>query len=246
MGFGYLLIGYLVTFVLHVTTQALGLGPLGLLVGYGVMYMGLSKLNPFQRAFSIARWTLIPLTCVSLCHLAVAFADVFLLDLPFRAPILLAVEWSNFALLIFFNMSMLYGIRMIARDVELPRIATAAVRNTLFVGAYAILYLLGQSPALEPYLVLPAVLTQIVWVACNLFLILTCAKDICPEGEEEITPKRYRWEFLNKIGDAYERTRQRSIDRTTREAEEAIRRRNERLAQKKSMGGQKSKHKKKE
>ena len=245
MGFGYLLIGYLITFVLHVTVQALGLGPLGLLVGYGVMFMGLSKLNPFQRAFAVSRWTLIPLACVSLLHLAVAFADVFLFDLPFRVPIMLAVEWSNFALLIFFNVTLLYGIRMIARDVELPRIATAAVRNSLFVGAYAILYLLGQIPTLEAYLVVPAVLTQIVWVFCNLFLILTCAKDICAEGEEEIQPKRYRWELLNKIGDAYEKNRQRSIDRTTREAEEAIRRRNERLAQKKHTSAQKHKHKKK-
>ena len=245
MGFGYLFIGYLVTFILHVTVQELGLGPLGLLVGYGAMMAGLSKLNPFQRAFSIARWTLVPLICVSLFHLAVAFADVFLWDLPFRAVITLAVEWSNFALLIFFNFALLYGIRMIARDVELPRIATAAVRNSIFVGAYAVLYLLGQLPAWEPYLVIPVVMIQLVWVFCNLFLILTCAKDICPEGEEEIQPKRYRWEFLNKVGDAYERNRQRSIDRTTREAEEALRRRNEQRAKNNATGAKKHKHKKK-
>lgn len=72
-----------------------------------------------------------------------------------------------------------------------------------------------------------ALIVQLVWIFCNLFLIVTCAKDICPAGDEEVAPKRYRFEWLNRIGDAYERNRQRSIERTTKEAEEALRRRQE-------------------
>ena len=44
MGFGYLLLGYLVTFVLYLTVQGLGFGGIALLLGYGVMLLGLSEL----------------------------------------------------------------------------------------------------------------------------------------------------------------------------------------------------------
>ena len=246
MGFGYLLIGYLITFVIYLTFDALGFGGLGLLLGYGVMLMGLTRLNPFQRAFSYARWSLIPLICVAVYQSVVAVCEMLLIDLPIHgAAVEQVLSWGTFLLQIFFNLSLLYGIRALARDVELPRINTMAVRNSILVGAYALLYVLGQIPSLTSYLVVPVVLTQIVWVACNLFLILTCAKDICPEGEEEIAPKRYRWEWLNKIGDTYERNRQRSIDQTTREVEDALRRRKEKREEKKITHSKKGNRKKK-
>jgi hypothetical protein len=234
MGFGYLLIGYLVTFVIYLTLQALGLGGLGLLVGYGIMLLGLCQLHRFQNAFAYAKWSLIPLLVLALYESVVSLTELFLLELPFPTQTVDAVaEWATFLLIIFFNMTLLYGIRALAIEVELPRINTMAVRNSLVVGAYGVLYVVGQIPGTEQYLVVPLVILQIVWVALNLFLFLTCAKDICPEGEEEILPKRYRWELLNKIGDAYERNRQRSIEQTTREAEEALRRRQEKRNQKK-------------
>ena len=54
MGFGYLFIGYLITFVLYLTVQALGLGGLALLLGYATMLLGLVELTRYQRAFSYA------------------------------------------------------------------------------------------------------------------------------------------------------------------------------------------------
>ena len=234
MGFGYLLIGYLVTFVIYLTLQALGLGGLGLLVGYGIMLLGLFQLNRFQSAFVYPKWSLIPLLVLAIYESVTSLAELFLIDLPFPTQTVDTVaDWATFLLIIFFNMTLLYAIRALAKDVELPRINTVAVRNSIFVGAYGVLYVVAQIPGAGQYLVVPLVILQIVWVVCNLFLFLTCAKDICPEGEEEITPVRYRWEFLNKIGDAYERTRQRSIEQTTKEAEEMLRRRQEKRNQKK-------------
>lgn len=234
MGFGYLLIGYLVTFVIYLTLQALGLGGLGLLVGYGIMLLGLFQLHRFQDEFVYAKWTLIPLLVLAVYESVISLAELFLLELPFSTQSVAAItDWITFLLIMFFNLTLLYGIRALAKAVELPRINTMAVRNSVFVGAYGVLYVLGQTTPLGQYLVVPLVLLQIVWVAFNLFLFLTCAKDICPEGEEEIAPKRYRWELLNKIGDMYERNRQRSIEQTTREAEEVLRRRREKRNQKK-------------
>ena len=244
MGFGYLLIGYLVTFVIYLTLQALGLGGLGLLVGYGIMLLGLCQLRRFQNAFVYAKWSLIPLLVLALYESVISLSELFLLELPFSTQAVgVVTDWITFLLIIFFNMTLLYGIRALAMDVELPRINTMAVRNSIVVGAYGVLYVVAQIPGTGPYLVTPLVILQITWIALNLFLFLTCAKDICPEGEEEITPKRYRWELLNKIGDAYERNRQRSIEQTTREAEAALRRRQEKRNQKKGSHHKKKKKK---
>ena len=54
MGFGYLFVGYLITFVLYLTVQAFGVGGLALLIGYGTMMLGLWELTRYQKAFAWA------------------------------------------------------------------------------------------------------------------------------------------------------------------------------------------------
>jgi hypothetical protein len=68
---------------------------------------------------------------------------------------------------------------------------------------------------------------QIVYTVLNLLLLINCAKDICPAGEEEQPIKRSRFQIINRIGDAYERNQQRAVERTMQEAEEKMRRRQE-------------------
>lgn len=239
MGFGYLLIGYLVTFILYMTFNGLGFGGLALLLGYALMFMGLSELNRYHRAFFWAKWSLVPAFPIALYDLAHALADQLLWSSPLFAPSVSgAVGWVNFLILITFNLAMLHGIRMIARSVGIEHMATAATRNSFFVGLYALLYLVGNMPisALEPaknYLGLAVTLTNLLWIALNLLLLLACNKNICRAGEEDVPPKRSRFAWVNRIGDAYDRNRQRAIDNTTREAEEVLRRRRERREAKK-------------
>ena len=56
MGFGILLVGYLVTFVIWLTVQAINVGSLALLFGYGLMFYALSMLNRYHGAFAFSRW----------------------------------------------------------------------------------------------------------------------------------------------------------------------------------------------
>lgn len=239
MGFGYLLIGYLITFVLYMTFNGLGFGGLALLLGYALMFMGLSELNRYNRAFVWAKWVLVPAFPIALYDLAQSLADQFLWSSPiFASPVAGVVEWVNFLILITFNIAMLYGIRMIAQSVGIGHMATAALRNSVFVGFYALIYLVGNMPlsAMEsarPYLGLAVTLTNLLWVVFNLILLLACNKNICRAGEEDVPPKRSRFAWVNRMGDAYERNRQKAIDNTTREAEEALRRRRERREAKK-------------
>jgi len=239
MGFGYLLIGYLITFILYMTFNGLGFGGLALLLGYALMFMGLSELNRYHRAFVWAKWILLPAFPIALYDLAQSLAAQFLWDSPiFSEAVATVVDWINFFILITFNLAMLSGIRMISQSVGIGHMATAAMRNSCFVGFYALLYIVGNIPlaaldSVRAYLGLAVTLCNLVWIALNLILLLACNKNICRAGEEDVPPKRSRFAWVNRIGDAYERNRQKAIDNTTREAEEVLRRRRERREAKK-------------
>ena len=239
MGFGYLLIGYLITFVLYMTVNGLGFGGLALLLGYAMMFMGLSELNRYHSAFFWAKWILLPAFPIALYDLAHSFADQFLWNSSvFGATIASVIDWIQFFVLITFNIAMLYGIRMISQSVGIGHMATAATRNSFFVALYAVLYLIGNLPittlgSAKPYLGLAVSFANLIWVVLNLILLLACNKNICRAGDEDVAPKRSRFAWVNRIGDAYDRNRQKAIDNTTREAEEILRRRRDRREAKK-------------
>ena len=236
MGFGYLFIGYLITFVIYLTVNSLGFGGVALLLGYGVMFYALNTLTLYHKAFAYAKWVQLPLALTAVYSLLSSLSEQLLLGIPFVTPTVDAVfEWITFLLLIFFNIALLFGIRMLAREVELMHIAVKAVRNSVFVGLYAVLTLIARLPILpehfKAYLTLPIVMLDVVWIVLNLLLLISCTKNICPAGDEDQPPKRSRFEWINRIGDTYEKNRQRAIDSTTREAEEVLRRRQEKRNQ---------------
>lgn len=232
MGFGILFLGYLLTFVIVATLEQLGIGFACLLLGYSLMLIALRRLQLYHRSFTAAKWLLAPLLVTALYSGVVSVANLFLWQLP---PVVLRMEGAVnvvvAVLLLCFNFALLYGIRSLAAEISLQRIATSATRNAVFVGIYGVLFALVQVPFVaeqaKKALAMSVWMVQLVWIFCNLWLLVTCAKDICPAGDEEVAPKRYRFEWLNRIGDAYEKNRQRSIERTTMEAEEALKRRQE-------------------
>ncbi len=234
MGFGYVFIGYLISFVLYLTVEALGFGGLALLLGYGAMFVGLFTLSLYQNDFALAKWSLIPLLLTAFYDLLLSLAEMFLWDLGVIASgsVATVVELCTFFLLMFFQLSLLYGIRMIAQNVGLQLIKVKAVRNSIFVGLYAVLYavakLLPKTQAeIQSYFSLPLTILQITISVLILLLLANCAKDICPAGEEDQPFKRSRFAIINKIGDAYERNQQKAVESTMREAEEKLRKRQE-------------------
>ncbi len=246
MGFGYVFLGYLISFVIYATVEALSLGGLALLVGYGIMLSGLWVLAHYQSAFSWAKYLLFPLLGTALYDCLISFGELFAFDLGVLTGEIAraAYTWVTFLLLMLFQLALLFGIRMIAKDVGLKQIEIKALRNAIFVGIYGILYALAQClprDSVKGYLALPLVLLQLLYVILNLVLLVNCAKDICPAGEEDLPPKRSRFAILNRISDTFERNRQKAIDRTLQETEDKLRERRESREKKKI---QHSKHKK--
>ncbi len=235
MGFGYLLGGYLVVFLLKLPLAGLGIGGVALLFGYALMWWGTHRLKLFCRSFIWAEVSFLPLFLLACYRMAEDLSALFLWDLPILSGG--AVDWIGLAelfLIVLMHAMLLSAVRELAMSLELKEIAFAALRNTLMVVVYALLYVLyllplGSAEGIKPYLGLTMTVLNIAWVLFNLFLFLTCAKDICAEGDEEIEPKRYRWELLNRIGDRFADTMKESTDRNRRDAEDYLRRRNEKI-----------------
>ncbi len=255
MGFGYLLLGYLVTFLLKLAVSALGVGFVALLVGYGLMAWGLDTLKRYCPFFAYAQWCLIPLFLTALYHGAEDLSSLFLWNLPFvTSAVSKAIGWVDFAVIMLFHAALLSAIRELAMQVELKQTASASVRNMIIVFIYAVLYIFCMLPiaaldSVRRYFVLSLNLFNLAWIFCNLFLFLSCAKNICAEGQENPEPKRYRWNFLNRVGDSFEKNIQKAGERNKNDIEDYLRRKREKRERKEAEAEerrrQKYHHKKK-
>ncbi len=239
MGFGYLFIGYLVTYVLYFTVQKLGVGGLALLIGFGTMLLGLCGLTKYQRKFAFAKWLCIPLLFTSAYQLAYQLGQFFLWESPIvGTTVANAMTWIHFLLSIAFHFFLLYAVYVICLEVGIKHMSTVAIRNMVFVAIYAILYVLTNSvfarnPSARAYVMFSYIMMQIVCIVFNLILLLNCTKNICAEGEEDVPQKPHRWAFLNKLDSVYDRTRQRAVDNARRDGEALAERRKQRKEKKK-------------
>ena len=248
MGFGCLLLGYLTTFLLKMLASALGVGSLALLIGYFLMWTGLHMLRLFCRAFEWAEWALYPMMVTALFGLFADLSDLFLWNLSFLGGISAVMAWVEFVLIMVYHAALLSAIREIGEQVELKKISAAAIRNSIIVLLYAVVYMLYFIPGLFPdaargYLTLSMTLLNVAWIFCNLWLILNCTKDIVAEGQEEPEPKRYKWDFLNRMGDQFEQNIKKAADSNREAIEENLRKKQERRGR--SAGNSANKSKKK-
>ena len=237
MGFGYLFFGYLIAFLLSLTAEALGFGSLAMLLGLALMFLGLSRLRKYQAAFAFSLWMLLPMLLVTLYGLVAEISSVFLLGIPFTGGLVREiVSWVEIGLSVLFQCVLLYAIRMLADGIELKRISRAALRNTLFVGIYALLMIARNistlSAELVGYLNLFANVFQLIWIVCILWLLVNCMKCIGAAGEESEEDSRSRVGWINRINDAYERTHSRLNEQARADGEEFMRRRREKKSNK--------------
>ena len=232
MGFGYLLLGYLTTFLLKMLASALGVGSLALLVGYFLMWTGLRTLRLYCHSFEWAQWVLYPMMATAGFGLFGDLAKLFLWNPSFLAGASAVIAWVDFALIMVYHAALLSAIREIGEQVELTKVSAAAIRNSIIVLLYAVLYLLYFIPGLFPdtvrgYLTLSMTLLNVAWIFCNLWLLLNCTKDIVAQGQEDPEPKRYKWEFLNRMGDQFEENMKKAADSNRDAIEEHLRKKQE-------------------
>ena len=118
---------------------------------------------------------------------------------------------------LFFHGSLLYGVMLIATDVDEEKIRSGAIRNMTFSAIWGIGQLiLVLFPALAAFQnqVFTKLLLLVVLVTyvLNVLLLHSCYRNICPAGEELGAPmKRSRFAFVNKINDKFEEKSARAL-----------------------------------
>ena len=239
MGFGFLLFGYLTAFLLKSTANAVGIGSLALLVGYGLMVVGIWKLRVYEQLF---RFALLPLGFLLIAdgyHLAqmicgwAAWNPNWINETADQI-----VGWIEFALILVFHSLLLPAVLRLAMSVELPKTAVSASRNLILVWIWGILYLIVQlvpfSKVASNFFTVVLTVFNFLFILLNIFLFLSCMKNIAPEGETEQPPHRYRWDLLNRIGDRFAQKQEQAADKRREETEAYLRRRKEKRDQKKN------------
>ena len=201
MGFGYLLLGYLVTYVISITASSLGFGSVAFLIGSALMFWAFCSLRRFNTSFEPARWLTLPIFVLGV---------FYLWQNSFGSTLNNVLEWVRFAITLLFHFVMLYAIRVLALEVGLKKLSSHAMYNTLAVGIWGALYLLCNMPGMGemvlPYLGFSMTLFNLVYLISNVLLLMRCAKNICAEGDEEVAPKPSRFAWVNRIGNSYNQT----------------------------------------
>ena len=211
MGFGILLLGYLITYFISITANALGIGSIALLAGSALMFWGIRSLCRFNLSFVPAKWLTLPVFALGLLRLWQDIAKAWFAWEGKAADVMTAViTWASFATMLVFHFAMLYGIRVLALEVGLGKLSSHAMYNTLAVGVWGGLFLLCNMPAigesLLPYLSVSMALFNLIYLISNIVLLVRCAKNICAEGDEEVAPKPSRFAWLNRINESYNQT----------------------------------------
>lgn len=221
MGFGILFLGYLVTYVLTLVLNSLGVGFLGYLLGIVLMFSGIYRLSRYQNTF---RYSMVALGFMLLPNALRAVSEISKLMGVQIKDFGEAAAWTFFFVSVVFQAMMLYAIGQIAKETDLKAIRASAYRNGIFVLIYAVTYVLSKILPVSAaiYFRLPVLVFEVVLILCNLLLILTCAKDICPAGEEEILPKDSKIAFLNVMRDTMDSNWEKAIDKLSRESEDKL------------------------
>lgn len=224
MGFGVLFCGYLITYLLSLNPYA----ALTRLIGYGVIFVGLSRLARHNRWFGYSRLTAIPLGVLALVDTV--------LDLLSRfgtatEPLLTdALQGTMTLFVLLLHACLMLAIHTIAADTELPELGRSARTGLALTAAYAVLSVLWALPVElgQSYtLTLSAMLffLQLFWTLFNLVLIFRCYMWICLEGDEEMEQKPSRFAFVNRWREKQAARNQKAYDEAVAYAEEKRRRR---------------------
>lgn len=202
MGFGTLLIGYIIAFLSGITDIYF----FGDIIGGCIMLWGMYRLSAYQKNYRLGIFALFAFLFISLVNavLIVFGADVFyIVEYVLRIVKLIAA-----ALVHYYLLTATSGLSLEADVKELSR---SAKRNLVITYLYYVCSVLlniaamileesslSASVAYASYII---AFVGIITVVLNSWLIYQCFGMLCLESDLEYTPKRSRFEIINKMND---------------------------------------------
>mgnify|MGYP003571345824 CR=1 FL=1 len=194
MGFGFILIGYMMMVEVGVSTSEIyniGFEIFPDVIGYVLFFLALKKLRHYSRGFRIAKsltYILMPLGGIKLIAQAWSFTGLYAQTI---SRILDGCELSKVVLLSLFNIFLFSGIRELAKEVELPKIVRrsliALLINLLYFVTRMVVYVAPFTDAQAAFLYYVYNILWYILLFFTFFLVFSCYMYICYEGEEDIT-----------------------------------------------------------
>lgn len=232
MGFGWLFLGYVVSFLLSGVGAMLNMKFLVCLLGYVMILRGLWELRKYNAAFRFPLWTVFALMPATVYEMLTEWGNVFAWNAPFLSETVETVmAWVDFGITMLFHFTCYYAVAIIAKSVDLPRTVREAVFDAIVGVGYAALYTVSRvflPESVAAQLGVPLTFFLLFWRIYDICLLVSCCKNICPAEDKDQTPKPYRWNFLNRMGERFADNFHRAADSTRASREEDLRNRRER------------------
>ncbi len=217
MGFGFLFVGYLLTF------NFIGYNQYTDIFAALLMLYGLSTLSKYAPAFRTALYVGIPLALFSAVTFGVRLGTLIGLikALPSIVSSFLAV--ASTALWFAFLWFVLTGVKQISTETAIPVLTARAMRQRVMILLFFALRLVLESNLLKEVgwfaygLTVVYLLFGLITVFLNAKLLYECYIWICLEGEESMEKKPSRFGFLNRLRDMEEKMEERTLARKAEE-----------------------------
>ncbi|MBP3437301.1 MAG: hypothetical protein J6K61_05295 [Clostridia bacterium] len=197
MGFGFLFVGYLLTFNIAYSSYTD-------IFAFLLMLLGLSTLSRYAKSFRSALFAGIPTAALSL----VLFGERIGVLLGFWAESAAFLSYTGIVASlckVVFLCFVLQGVAEIAEETDIPVLRLRALRNRIFTLLFLAFDFLLESGVFERLSVFLALLTVIyllyglVYTFLNAKLFFECYIWICLEGDEEMSRAPSRFAFINKL-----------------------------------------------
>ena len=213
MGYGLVLIGYLLTFFTSLTLY----GWMTRLLGYLVMAYGFYKLKDYFPSYKLSLFSLLAIFLVGLGEAGCEIAKMLGVAADAVDPIKNIICYTRDGMLYVFHIFFLVSTCIAFGVVGMNEKKVSAVTDICAVTVGYVFYILSVFKIIEANV---ALFVQLIWSIMVTLLILSCYMRICPEGDEEMPRRESKIPFINKFAEALEKRENEAIERTKRDIEE--------------------------
>lgn len=230
MGFGFLFVGYLLTFNVAYAAYTD-------VFAYLLMLLGLSTLSKYAKGFRSALYFGIPSALLSLALFSerigvlLGFFAENPLFITYTAPVACLCK----AVFLFF---VLQGVAEIATETDIPVLRVRALRNRIFTVIYLLFATVMETGLFGRLSVFLMTLSMVYLLYCLVFTFLNaklffeCYVWICLEGDEDMTRAPSRFGFINRFRAWQDKQDEKTLARKQEEAARRAARKNSKTGKK--------------
>lgn len=212
MGFGFLFVGYLLTF------NFVGYNAYSDVFATALMLLGLSTLSAYGKYFRRAFFTGLPLLAIHIATFALAILGLLDLVTP-SASLSLWLSVMGLLLRGLFICFTLKGVADISLETDIPVLRLRALRNLILYLPFVVLGMLLETNTFASLTSFLRVLLMF-YMLYGLLVTFLNAKTfyeayiwICLEGEESMERKSSRFGFINRLNALSDRMEERTLSR---------------------------------